>query len=156
MSLRCFNLEVNFYKINKKYHNTFWRDVSKHCKKLWVKCPATSTSEFNAQCIFYNMNILIGHQTVYYLNWVRECVFQICHVLDDNGQYMSHREFSIKNPNINVNFLNFRSIIETIKVYQNRLSIDLIARYRIQKCKVLNVFYKGNKPVYFTLVNSNT
>ena len=116
--------------------NAFWRDVFKHCKKLWVKCTVTNTSEFNAECIFYNMNILIGHQTPYYPNWVREGVFQVCHVLDDNGQCMSHREFCFKNPNINVNFLNFRSIIEAIKAYQNRLSIDLIARYRIQKGKV--------------------
>ncbi|XP_070179127.1 uncharacterized protein [Littorina saxatilis] len=95
-------------------HNPFWHDVLKHFKKLSIQCIPTDVSEFNAECIFYNRNIVIGKHTVYFKDWTERGIFQVCHLLNENGSLLNFVDFQIKFPTLKVNFFE---ICRTGQIY---------------------------------------
>lgn len=155
--MKMYKLGSEFiHNLTRSITNMFWCDVFKHYRKLCEKCHVEDIDDFNAEFIFYNKNVTVGHHTVYYPQWVRENIYQICHVLDEDGQYLSYGNFCLKYPNVNIHFLNYRSIIDAIKEYQNKVHVDLSVHYKKRDSKPWNVVCKGNKTVYCTLTNSNT
>ena len=41
-----------------KLNNPFWRDVLKHLKNIYARCPPQNTDEFMAECLHHNLNII--------------------------------------------------------------------------------------------------
>ena len=92
-------------------HNPFWHDVLKHFKKLSIKCIPADISDFNAECIFYNKNIMISKHIVHFKDWLERGIFQICHLLNNNGCFLKFEEFKIKFPALTVNFWKFAGLL---------------------------------------------
>jgi hypothetical protein len=133
--------------------NPFWHDVVKHFKKLSIKCMPVDINDFNAECIFYNKNIIIGKHTVHFVDWVDLGIFQICHLLNDNGMFLSFEEFQRKFPTLNVNFLKFGGLIQSIKKYQNKVNLLQGASYNLLRQKPIRVVLEGNKSVQTCLAS---
>ena len=131
--------------------NPFWHDVLKHMKRLQVKCVPRNIHEFNAECIFYNINILVGNHTIFFRDWVEMGIYQICHILDDNGVPLSFDALKIKYPNLTTNFLNYSGMIKAIKAYQERVQLPFTPRYILQKQMVLKIITEGNRSIQNTL-----
>jgi hypothetical protein len=73
-----FPMFVNLQKFGAEYvhvclrncHNSFWRDVLKHYKKLCSKCCPENLTDFMSECIHYNENILRDGKVVNVKEWV--------------------------------------------------------------------------------------
>jgi hypothetical protein len=137
-------------------HNPFWHDVLKHFKKLSMKCIPADISDFNAECIFYNKNIMIGKHTVHFKDWVKIGIFQVCHLLKEDGSFLNFEEFQIKFPTLTVNFLKFTGLIEAIRKYQSKINVKKDTSYKLLKQKPLRIIFEGNKSVQSCLASANS
>ena len=134
-------------------YNPFWHDVLKHYKKLCVKCKPIGINEFNAECIFYNVNITRGGHVVYVKSWLENNVYQVCHLLDENGSFFTFEDFRARFPNIVTNFLHYRGIIDAIKKYRDLLNVVSEPNYMIQGVKVWKTICIDNKSVQSILTS---
>ena len=135
--------------------NAFWRDVLKHYKRLCSKCLPTISSEFKAEPIFYNVNILVGNHIVFLKDWLRIGIYQIKHILNENGGYLKLEEFKLKFPDIQINFLKYRGLIEAIKKFQRKANITLTLDVEQQLSRGWKAIHQGNKQVTDLLLHEN-
>ena len=95
--------------------NPFWIDVF----NSWIKYneKLVVDDEFILKSpIFYNKNILIGGQTIYYDKWLKNGVRFIKYLLKDNGEFFSYQEF-LEKARVQTNFLQYVGTIQAIKAY---------------------------------------
>lgn len=137
-------------------HNPFWHDVLKHFKNLSLKCTPIDISDFNAECIFYNKNILIGKHTVYFKDWLEHGIFQVCHLLNEDGSFFNFEEFRTKFSTLTVNFLKYGGLVESIKKYQNKINVVQEVGYKMSKQKPVRIIFEGNKSVQSYLAEADS
>jgi len=128
-------------------HNPFWHDVLKYFKRLNGKCVPNDIHDFNAEFIFYNSNITVGHHTLYFKSWLNAGIFQVCHLLNDDGNYLPFDEFCGKYFVLKVNFLQYRGVIDAIRQYQNKLQVETMAGYKLHTVKIWKIINEGNNSV---------
>jgi hypothetical protein len=138
--------------------NPFWHDVLKHYKRLHVKCQlkVKNVSDFNAECIFLNDKIIVDHHTVYFRDWLQLGVYQIHHILNERGTYLSFDEFKEKYPTLTTNFLIYRGLVESIKKYQNNIQVIQDTSNDSLDQKTWQIIFEGNKSVQSSLIAANS
>ena len=98
-----------------KYKNLFWIDVF----QSWIKYneKLVVDDEFILKSpIFYNKNILIGEQTMYFDKWFKNGVRFINDLAKDNWEFFSYQEF-LERAKVQTNFLQNIGTIQAIKAY---------------------------------------
>ena len=105
--------------------NCFWCDAFKHMHKFTLKCKPTNMKELFSECLFYNKNITVGRHIVYIREWVDQGLFQIYHLVDQNGNLLTYNEFLNRHPNIRTNFLVFQGLIRATRAYIRKANFTL-------------------------------
>ena len=142
--MKTFHVGGEFANIMmERMHNPFWKDVMKHYKQLCTLCKP-SQDDFVSECIYYNLHIKINKRTIFNQEWYDNGIYQIGHLLDNQGNFLHFRDFQVKYPRIRTNFLTYMGIINSIKQYQRRERNNYKPGYNIKSPKVWQVIVKGN------------
>ena len=110
-----------------KYKKSFWIDVF----QSWIKYneKLVVDDEFILKSpIFFNKNILIGGQTIYYDKWFKNGVRFINDLVKDNGKFFSYQEF-LERARVQTNFLQYVGTIQAIKAYIKKKKNDIFKKY---------------------------
>ena len=108
---------VFFDKLIDNIPNQFWCDICKHVKRLLIKKTPDNYDDIVSEFIFYNKNILVNNEIVFYRNWLQNDIFQIQHLLNNDGTFMNYNAFRGKYPNVRSNFLQYQGLVNSIKNY---------------------------------------
>ena len=101
--------------------NKFWKDICLNWSKL-SKGSIDSPEDVLTQSIWFNKNLKINNQTVFYENWCESGIFFINDLLNGNSELMSWQEFQ-DTYNINSNFLQFHGILHMIpKAWKDKIT----------------------------------
>ena len=112
--------------ICKTVKNPLLCDILRHVSILFDKHKCHQLEDIVCERLFYNNNIIIGNKSVYYRSWVTENVTQIIHLMKDSGQFLSYQEFIQKFPNIQTHFLQYNSLICSVRSYFIKMNITNI------------------------------
>ena len=137
--------------------NYFWFDVFKHLHKFVLKCKPNDMNELLSECLFYNNNITVGGHVVYIRDWVERGIFQIFHLVDQNGNLLTYNEFLNRNANIQTNFLTFQGLIQSVRMYIRKINftptspgeadIQLAIKYLYNGSRFVRMFLDKNDNV---------
>ena len=136
-----------FNVIHSRIKNMFWKDVMKHCIKLDTRIKPTCIDEFNAEFIFHNKFILKDRRPFLYNDWIDNDVYQVYHLLDDQGHYLTYNDFVTKYPLIRSNFVQFNGVINSIKAFQHKLVLQQEIDYKQQRQIFWCYVFEGNKKI---------
>ena len=106
--------------------NSFWIDVF----QSWIKYneKLAVDDEFILKSpIFYNKNILIGGQIIYYYKWFKNGVRFINDLVKDNGEFFSYQDF-LERARVQTSFLQYVGTIQAIKTCIKKKTIDIIKK----------------------------
>lgn len=120
--LTCCNTEYIKDKI-KHMKNKFWVEVLHALIKINEHIILTEDTILKCQ-IFYNNDIKIAGQTVYYDKWFKRGVRYVNDMVKDNGDFYSQEEF-IQQTGIHVNYLNYYGIVQAVKGYIKKAKVNL-------------------------------
>ena len=123
--------------------NPFWRNLIDNWSELYIE-PT------NPQCqpLWYNQQIKVGGEVVYYNNWSNAGVNYVNDLLDNNGVFYNVMDFNLTY-NLNENFLRFASIISAIpqdwkqEIIAEEEKLDLVVHkniIKIRNCKNVNKY----------------
>lgn len=141
--------------LTKQTSNSFWVDVFKHYKKLCNKLNPKTFYDLAAESIHYNNNICIDRKIFYRKSWVNNNLIYVKDLICHNG-FLTYNEFKEKYRHISTNFLEYEGVIKAIKVYMNRLQINLDNQYMdcLSMPMVWQYLSKGGvKHIYRGLIN---
>ena len=129
--------------------NSFWCDVIKHLQSIRKKTKPCNFDEFNADYLFYNSKITVGRKIVFYRSWVESGILQICHIMNDNGGFLSYNEFAQKYPQVNSNFIQYQGLVESVKLYRRNIQLPHEADYQLttQREKCFRAICTNNEAV---------
>ena len=103
--------------------NKFWKDICLNWSKL-PKGSISSPEDILTQSIWFNNNLKINNQIVFYENWCEAGIFFINDLLNENSEFMSWQQFE-DTYNINSNFLQFHGILHMIpKTWKDQIIIS--------------------------------
>ena len=128
-------------------NNLFWCDVLKHFRKLHVRCRPENITEFMAECIHFNVNILRDRKVVNVKEWINGNVLYVYQLFNyDAKRFLSFDEFKNQHPSFTkTNFLMYTGVIRSVQHYLVKTSISVDESYCIEQTKSWNVICKGSK-----------
>jgi len=135
--------------------NPFWTEVFDAYKCFYYKLDPRSVKELLAEPIYFNERFKMGKNTINHKPWFDKGAFCVGHFLNQNGDFMSHWEFTHKY-DINVNFLTFQGCKQTIKTYVRKSAFEISDNNIDSKSvcmKRLSSASKGCKQFYDVLVH---
>ena len=142
----------------KHIDNPFWKEVFKAYYDCCIGITPSNSTEINKVNILYNMNIKVGGSFVRNKKYLESGIYFINDILDKYGSFLTFEQFKNKYNNI-VNFLEYNSLISSIKEYINHLKIDpgvkLIEPNIPLPLSILIKSKKGCRHVYDRLVHTN-
>jgi len=94
--------------------NQFWKDVFSAWSSFCSCHKPTTRNEILKTSLWYNENIKVGKQSLYYRHWVRNGVDLVNDLLNERGEFFSFEEF-INKFNVHTNFVEYRGVISAIK-----------------------------------------
>ena len=100
----------------KGYRSKFWSDVFKAYQELGKKVMPEKIEEILAEPLFCNTAIMVGKRSPFLTTWIEKGVYQISHLLDDEGNFFSFGDFSEK-LGIHTNFITYMGIVSSVKEY---------------------------------------
>ena len=105
------------------------------------------------------MNIKVGGSFIRNKKYLKNGIYFINDIIDKNGYFLTYEQFKNKYDNI-ANFLEYTSLISSIKEYIKRLKIDpdvqLLEPIMPLALSILLQSKKGCRPVYARLVHTNS
>ena len=106
----------NNVPINKYNFNDFWSDVLKSYNFFSKQVDVQNQTDILAERLFYNDNIKLDNNVLFIRSWFNKGVTSIANLLNENGTFLSQREF-IEKYNVQTNFLTYAGIILIIKEF---------------------------------------
>lgn len=155
---KLFNCGVQYIKqVSLLIKNNFWKDVFRAWEMIIDKERNLDYDYFLSSPIWFNNMIRIGNKPVFYQHWFNHGIQYVNDVIDEHGFFIS-LEMLQQCYDINVNFLNYMSVISAIKKAANNYKKDTykLCCPFIPAC--LQVFFKsrkGSKDMYKILINNN-
>ena len=137
--------------------NYFWLDVLKHFKQLSLKCRPANISEFMAECIHYNVNIIRDNRIVIVKEWIQHGILFINQLFNvEKNNFLTFAEFQELYPNLHqTNFLLYTGIIHAIEQYRVKYNFELTSHYRVLETKVWMVVLGGSKKIQSVFLASD-
>ena len=122
------NIEALGYEfiniVSKRIPNILISDMLKHVRRLLIKSVPQNFCELANEHIFYNANICINQQVVFFRSWVDNDIVKICHIINGRGNILTFDEFQTKFPMIRINFLDYNGLVSSIRSYMRKLNMN--------------------------------
>ena len=135
--------------------NFFWADVLKHLKLFFNVCISQNFNDFVAEPIHYNSAILRDNQTICIRNWIKNDILYIGH-LCGFGRFLTFEEFKARFPLVQVDFLVYQGILNSVKKHQRGLGIGMSDEFHIDEPLPWKQLKKGGvKSIYWTIIEKN-
>ena len=96
--------------------NDFWRDCLAHWSDLLKVLNKSKINQNDCISLWHNSDLKIGKKSICYDKLVVKGIYYIEDLFDEEQQFLSHETFS-KRHDIKINFLNYISLINTVKKY---------------------------------------
>ena len=138
--------------ITRTIKNPFWLNVVKYYYLFHKKCTHQSKQEVEATRFLYNSNIQIGKNIIKNRKLISSGIFAIYQLLK-NDTFLTLRELNIK-LNTPLNFLEYNTIVNSIKTYLKRYS-HLLPFKDVQHDPALNKILmkeKGTSHIYQEMI----
>ena len=118
------NIEFFGYEyINKiigETKNISWVHILKHVKRV-LECKVPEDfCQLVSEYIFYNKNICMNNQTVYFKSYVDNNINRIYHLTKTDGSFLTFDEFQMKYVNVRTNFVTYNGLIMAIKAFMRK------------------------------------
>ena len=84
--LRIFIYMVQVYTVPKNT-NLFWKDVFKVYEQFRYKIKPQLSAEVLSEPLFFNNNLKLNNNYIYYKYWMQKGVNFICNLIDDGGHF---------------------------------------------------------------------
>ena len=124
--------------------NSFWKDVFLSYKRFTNCVPYEEEQEVQAEPLFYNDKFKVGNIYFHYKDWSNKNIYFVKDLLDDNGTFLSYREFCEKYE-FSVNFLQYMGCIGTIKKYLTENNIHITTKMNLITPKPLQIISQSKK-----------
>ena len=98
----------------KRINNPFWKDVFSSYKVFLDSLKPRTWDQFLSQPIWFNSKFKVGRTCMFYRNWYERGIRFVNDLFDENGSLLSYESF-IQMFDLRTNFLDFRSVITTIR-----------------------------------------
>ena len=110
-----------------------------------------------SECIHYNVGITKDKKIVYVKDWIDESSVLVRQLLGPNSEYLNFTDFTNQFPHIKISFLGFMKVLLPLsKKYQQKVNVELSARFSFLNTKVWTIIQRGNKAVQTALDKSKT
>jgi hypothetical protein len=137
--------------------NKFWAQVFEAYSQFGNNITVETLSQFLSEPVFYNNNIQNGGRFISFKRWIRKGVYCISHFLDENGSFLSVREFNTRH-DMNVDFLTLAGVVSAIRCYLRKLNITVDRNdHDVDTPLFLDKLYtskNGSKDYYMVLLHS--
>ena len=110
-------------------------------------CVPSDMNEFVSECIFYNDNIYVGGRHIFYRQWLDQDVYQIHHLLNDQGEFLRFNAFQLKYPQIQTNFLEYQGVVNAVRMYAARVGIVMEPGFQIKEPLVIKLILSGKNTI---------
>ncbi len=138
------------------YHPTSLNEISKNFNPFWQDIFQIWSSIYRepihpqAEPLWFNPNIKIGGETVFYKNWFNAGVQCINDLLDNEGNFYSYENF-IENYELNEHFLRFPSVLDAIpRDWKQNIKEKITVKY--ENIEMIKKNKKPNKRFYNILI----
>jgi len=139
-------------QIAKTYLNNFWKDVLKHYIDFNKKCQPKDYIEFIAECIFWNENITIDQNSIFFKSWADAGIIQV-HQLIREGMFLSYENFMNLYPGITVDFVTYHGVLQAVKQFMRKKGFVMCNKDSVGDTTVWKYIAKGNRVVRSILDN---
>ena len=130
-----------------KYFNTFWRDILLNWNIL--NEDTTDTIEgILKQSIWFNKNLKIDKEIVFYEKWCKRGIFFISDLLKEDNSFLTHQELCTKY-NLNVNFIQYHSILHMIPKQWKIKIQNMGTNFRLMNSDILDYVKNHKKSCQF-------
>ena len=133
--------------VKRNIKNYFWKDVMHHLQKLYHMYRPKDVDDFVSECIFFNNKICVGGTFVFYRHWLNQGIYQIYHLLNDDGVFLSFHDFQQKYTNLCTNFLEYQGIVNAIRLYAANLGIIITDEYQQVQPKIIRCILGGKNQI---------
>ena len=143
--------------INGNYVNDFWRDVLQAYAIFGKNIVVKKHEIILAEPIFYNVNLCIGNDVIFFDSWYDNGVTSIKDFVDVNGNFLSLNEFNIKHNLNEQNFVHYNGCIRAIRIFLRKCDIVLesnLASEFSELCHSLHSVTKGARH-YYNIISKN-
>ena len=144
------------HKLAKEIDNPFWSNVFSYFYDLSKKIKITSLEEILETSFLFQDEILIGNKIISNKMLQQNNIYLIKDLM--NGRdFLTHEEFILRH-NIPINYLNYSSIVRSIKSFINNIEPEETGR-NIKYQPTLNVIMKNKKgasAIYQALLENKT
>ena len=152
------NCGPNYIKNSISKLNDFW----KHVFNAWNRIIEINSTKKVDSCplglpIWYNSQILIDSNPIFYRSWYEKGIFRIGDFIKESSVYYTFEEFTEKY-NIETNFLTYHGILNCLKKYINSFPNMPTKIHYPTFPKNIAIFYqskKGTKDIYSILSENN-
>ena len=131
--------------------NQFWKDVLKHYNKLYGNCIPKNNSEFISEFLFFNKNIKIGNQTLFFQQWYDLNILRIRDLSHNQGHFMTFQNFRANHPTLTINFITYMGLLRVIRQWANNLGLGPTFVKEEGELNVLKTIINGNASVRKTI-----
>ena len=135
--------------------NPFWIDVINHYYSFYSKYVFKNVNEVESTSFLFNTKITVGNKIISNKSLIDKDIYYI-YQLKTNGQFLNFQEFNAKF-NLRLNFLQYTSIINSIKTYLRKCS-KLKSQNEIKCQSPVNKILmnkRGASSIYKELIISN-
>ena len=94
--------------------NPFLREILKTWCNMNSNSQVENIDEVAEQILWWNSNIKINKQVVFYKNYINEGVRKVKDVVNDDGTFLTYAEFKERHPGVVTNFLIYHGLISAI------------------------------------------
>ena len=145
----------------KEIKNSFWKDVLNAWVIFGRKVEIKNWQDFLRQPIWFNPLVKVGGKTVCFKKMVKKNILFISDLVDEEGNFF-HYNYIRNTLHINVNFLDFQGLVQSIKSLKNTkhimreetnlekpfcpLPIQILTQDK-KGCQSLNYILSSNKQV---------
>ena len=110
---------------NNETLSIFWKDVFRAYLVFGRNVHVKKHEDVLAEPIFYNDNVCIGNNVVFFENWYNNGVKSIKEFVDGNGNFLSLNEFNMKHNLNELNFVKYNGCVRAIKTFLRKCQIVL-------------------------------
>ena len=143
--------------INNDNLNIFWKDVLNAYLMFGRNITVQNHENCLREPVYYNENVCIGNDVIFYENWYNIGVKFIKDFVDDNGNFLTLHEFNVKHNLNELNFLKYNGCIRAIKSFLRKCNVILENDHASEFSEIyqaLNSVSKGAKK-YYSIISSN-
>ena len=139
--------------------NPFWIDIYLSYYSFKASILPINPEEAKRDQLFYNNNIKVGGKSIYRKKFIEKGIYNINDILKKDGSFLKYEEFIQIYGHI-TNYLDYASIVSSVKSYLNKIKITDIGEKIAEpfvpfSISILLKSAKGCKNIYDRIISKN-